>query len=456
MKQSGATRRVAYNVLQAVHEKDAYSNLVLPAALDDLGVSARDAGLATEITYGTLRRQGTLDAVIDACASRTDSMDSSVRDVLRVGAYQLLFMRIPSHAAVDETVTLAREVAGMGASKFVNAVLRKISAKTWDEWLAELSEGRTPVEVLALEYSYPVWVIRSLADAYQCDLTSVREILAAGNEPAPVSLVAKPGQATVEELLDLPHVSPGAWSPIAATMLRPSGPDEKWSTRPGDIEAVRDNRIGVQDEGSQLVALALANVEIQGPQSHWLDMCAGPGGKAAILAGLANEAGADFTALEPIAARAHLVSNSLWNAPGDPKVVITDAREFDSEVEYDRILVDAPCTGLGALRRRPEARWRRQPSDVPPLTALQLELLTKASELVRVGGVVGYATCSPHLAETDSIVANFLKRNPNFEALDVSPVLPQLQLPAGSLSLRLRPDLHHTDGMFLALLRRTA
>ncbi len=456
MKQSGATRRVAYNVLQAVHEKDAYSNLVLPAALDDLGVSARDAGLATEITYGTLRRQGTLDAVIDACASRTDSMDSSVRDVLRVGAYQLLFMRIPSHAAVDETVTLAREVAGMGASKFVNAVLRKISAKTWDEWLAELSEGKTPVEVLALEYSYPVWVIRSLADAYQCDLTSVREILAAGNEPAPVSLVAKPGQATVEELLDLPHVSPGAWSPIAATMLRPSGPDEKWSTRPGDIEAVRDNRIGVQDEGSQLVALALANVEIQGPQSHWLDMCAGPGGKAAILAGLANEAGADFTALEPIAARAHLVSNSLWNAPGDPKVVITDAREFDSEVEYDRILVDAPCTGLGALRRRPEARWRRQPSDVPPLTALQQELLTKASELVRVGGVVGYATCSPHLAETDSIVANFLKRNPNFEALDVSPVLPQLQLPAGSLSLRLRPDLHHTDGMFLALLRRTA
>ena len=285
MKQSGATRRVAFNVLQAVHEKDAYSNLVLPAALDDLGVSARDAGLATEITYGALRRQGSLDAVIDACASRTDSMDSLVRDVLRVGAYQLLFMRIPSHAAVDETVTLAREVAGMGASKFVNAVLRKVSAKNWEEWLAELSEGKSPVEILALEFSYPVWVIRSLADAYQCDLTSIREVLAAGNEPAPVSLVAKPGQATVEELLSLPHVSPGAWSPLAATMLRPSGPDEKWSTRPGDIEAVRDNRIGVQDEGSQLVALALANVEIQGPQSHWLDMCAGPGGKAAILAG---------------------------------------------------------------------------------------------------------------------------------------------------------------------------
>ena len=239
-------------------------------------------------------------------------------------------------------------------------------------------------------------------------------------------------------------------------MLRPSGPDENWSTRPGDIDAVRDNRIGVQDEGSQLVALAVANVVIDGPQSHWLDMCAGPGGKAAILAGLASAVGADFTALEPIAARAHLVSNSLWNAPGEHQVITTDAREFESEFEFDRILVDAPCTGLGALRRRPEARWRRQPSDLPPLTTLQQELLTKASTLVRIGGVVGYVTCSPHLAETDAIVANFLKRNPNFEAMDVSPVLPQLDLPAGSMSLRLRPDLHHTDGMFLAILRRTA
>ena len=456
MKTSGATRRVAYDVLQAVHEKDAYSNLVLPSALDHLKVSARDAGLATEMTYGALRRQGSLDAVIDACASRTDTMDSSVRDVLRVGAYQLLFMRIPSHAAVDETVSLVREVAGMGASKFVNAVLRKVSAQTWEQWLAQLSEGKSAVDVLSLEFSYPAWVIRSLADAYKCDEVSIREVLAAGNEPAPVSLVAKPGQASVEELLALAHVSPGVWSPLAATMLRPSGPDESWSTRPGDIDAVRDNRIGVQDEGSQLVALAVANVVIDGPQSHWLDMCAGPGGKAAILAGLASEVGADFTALEPIAARAHLVSNSLWNAPGEHQVITTDAREFESEFEFDRILVDAPCTGLGALRRRPEARWRRQPSDLPPLTTLQQELLTKASTLVRIGGVVGYVTCSPHLAETDAIVANFLKRNPNFEAMDISPVLPQLDLPAGSMSLRLRPDLHHTDGMFLAILRRTA
>ena len=184
MSNSGTTRRAAFDVLQAVHDKDAYSNLVLPAVLDELKVSSRDAGLATEITYGALRRQGSLDAVIDACASRTDTMDSKVRNILRVGAYQLLFMRIPAHAAVDETVTLARDVAGMGVSKFVNAVLRKISASTWEEWLETLSAGKTPVEVLALEYSYPVWVIRSLADAYKCDLDSIREVLAAGNEPA--------------------------------------------------------------------------------------------------------------------------------------------------------------------------------------------------------------------------------------------------------------------------------
>ena len=451
-----SARRAAYDVLQAVYEKDAYSNLVLPAILDELRVSSRDAGLATEITYGALRRQGSLDAVIDACATRTDDMDPAVRNVLRVGAYQLLFMRIPAHAAVDETVNLAREVAGMGASKFVNAVMRKISAKTLDEWFAELVVGRTPIEALALEYSYPVWVIRALADDYKCDGESIKEILAAGNEPAPVSLVAKPGQFTPEELLSLPHVEAGRWSPLAATMIRPSSPDEKWSTRPGDIEAVRDNRVGVQDEGSQLVALALTNVEITGEQHHWLDMCAGPGGKAAILAGKAAEVGADFTALEPIPARAHLVSNSLWNAPGEHQVITTDAREFEPGIEFDRILVDAPCTGLGALRRRPEARWRRQPSDVPALTAIQTELLAHAAKLVRIGGVVGYATCSPHIAETDAIVASFLKKNPNFEAIDISPVLPQLELPAGSKSLRLRPDIHQTDGMFLAILRRTA
>ena len=456
MTRVSVARQIAFDVLQAVHVDDAYSNLVLPAALDRAKVSGRDAGLATELTYGAIRRQGSLDAVIDACATRTDTMDLEVRDVLRIGAYQILFMRIPAHAAVSETVELARHVVNVSSSKFVNAVLRKITEHEWDEWLQILTMEKAPLDALAIEFSYPVWVIRALMDAYKCDSTQVRTVLEAGNIPAPVSLVARPGQCTIEELLELPHVTPGAWSPLAATIVRPEQGDEFWSTRPGDLDVVRDNRAGVQDEGSQLVALALAAAPVDDKETVWLDMCAGPGGKAAVLAGMAAEREIDFVALEPVPTRAKLVSNSLRHAPGHHEVITVDARDYEPDHGFDRILVDAPCTGLGALRRRAEARWRKQPADIPVLTALQLELLEHAASLLRVGGVVGYATCSPHIAETDAIVAAFLRKHADFEVIDMSQVLPQLELPEGSASMRLRPDVHHTDGMFLSLLKRIA
>jgi len=438
-------RRVAWNVINAVHSADAYANLILPRAISDAGLDSRDAGLATELTYGTLRRQGSLDTVIAACAAR-DDIDQPVRDALRIGAYQMLFMRVPSHAAVDESVTLAKTISSHGAAKFVNAVLRRVSERDWDEWLDYLGSPMSDVDRLAFEYSYPVWVIRALADAYGLDAESVVPVLAAGNEPALISIVARPGQSTMDDVMAIEGVSPGRWSQLAGTLER--------STRPGDIEAIRLGHIGVQDEGSQLVALAVAHVDVAGSQSHWLDMCAGPGGKAAILAGYASQVGARFTALEPIATRADLVANSLRDAPGNHEVIVQDARTYETSQLCDRILIDAPCTGLGALRRRPEARWRRTPSDVPVLTALQKELLEHASTLVRVGGVIGYATCSPHLAETDAVVSGFLRHHPEFSEVSLTQVLPQLDLPEGTTRLRLRPDIHGTDGMFLTILRR--
>lgn len=445
---SFAARLVAFEVLQAVHNDDAYSNLLLPAAITKAGLDGRDAGFATELTYGALRRQGSLDAVIAACSDR-DKIDSSVQDVLRIGAYQLFFMRVPDHAAVSETVDLCRKVAGSGATKFVNAIMRKISAQDWPAWVAQLTKGLPAADALAIEYSYPVWVIRALADAYKCDGETIKPILEAGNTPVPISLVAKPGQFDVAQLLELPNVEKGKWSPLAGLLTKGEG-----SSKPGDLKQVRDHRVGVQDEGSQLVALALVAAKVSEPESHWLDMCAGPGGKAAILAGYAPDHGADFTALEPTPARAKLVQNSLQNAPGDNEVIITDATKFETDDLFDRILVDAPCTGLGALRRRPEARWRKQPSDLPELTKLQTALLNKAATLVKPGGVIGYATCSPHIFETDAIVTAFLKAHPEFSAVDVSPLLPQLELPSGTMSLRLNPMVHGTDGMYLAVLRR--
>ncbi len=446
---SFAARKVAFDVLQAVHQEDAYSNLVLPSAITKAKLDSRDAGFATELTYGALRRQGSLDAVIKACSDR-DDIDPKVLDVLRIGAYQLLFMRVPDHAAVSETVDLARKVTSVGPTKFVNAVMRKIAAHDWPTWLAKLTEGLSASEKLAIEYSYPVWVIRALAESYQCDSETIKPILEAGNTPVPISLTARPGQFEVSDLLALPNVEKGNWSPLAGRLVKTEGT----SARPGDLIPVKENRVGVQDEGSQLVALGLVNATVTEPEHNWLDMCAGPGGKAAILAGFAVQHNAQLTAIEPTPARAKLVENSLQHAPGEPKVITMDAREFESAEQFDRILVDAPCTGLGALRRRPEARWRKSPNDIPELTSLQRELLAKAATLVKSGGVIGYATCSPHIAETDAIVNEFLRKHPDFELQDIAPALPQLNLPTGTKTLRLNPMVHETDGMFLALLTK--
>ena len=452
---STKTRRVAFDVLTAVHVKDAYANLELPTAITWADLNNRDAAFATELTYGVLRKQGSVDAVIVACSNR-DFIDQGVHDVLRLGAYQLLFMRTPSHAALNESVSLAREVIGQSVTGFVNAVLRKVAEHSWEEWVELLTQSAQPVDRLAIEYSYPVWVIRALADAYQCDAQSIVPILEAGNESAHVTLVARPGQSTIDDLLALEHVALGTWSPLAVQMLRPQDSDESWSTNPGDIEMVRSGRAGVQDEGSQLVALALTNVAVDGDEHYWLDMCSGPGGKAAILAGLAAEQNISLTALEPNEARAGLVDNALRHAPGEHEVIVTDAREFESDHSFDRILIDAPCTGLGALRRRPESRWRKQPGDIAVLAKLQGELLSHAATLVREGGVICYATCSPHIAETDSVVDAFLKHHANFETIAVNDSVPMLNLPENTHRVRLRPDIHGTDGMYFVLLRRVA
>jgi 16S rRNA (cytosine967-C5)-methyltransferase len=240
---------------------------------------------------------------------------------------------------------------------------------------------------------------------------------------------------------------------------------------PGAIPAVRDGRAAVQDEGSQLVALALANVPVdsRGPE-QWLDLCAGPGGKAGLLAGLAIESGADLTANEVSDHRTDLVRQTLRPAISKAREVgrsVTvrtgDGRSVgeDEPGRYDRVLVDAPCTGLGALRRRPEARWRRTPADLADLGKLQRALLASAIDATAVGGVIAYATCSPHLAETSFVVGDVTKRRADVELLDArefvrgadgSPVV----VAGVGPTVQLWPHVHGTDGMFLALLRKKA
>jgi len=437
----------------AVHRDDAYANLVLPAILARADLSDRDAALATELTYGTLRRQGTLDEIIAAAADRpVDRIDPPARDALRLGAYQLLYTRVPAHAAVSATVGLVKVVAP-GATGFANAVLRRVSAEPLDAWLARLAPAyeTDPVGNLALTYSHPPWIVRAFSESLGGDLPEVARLLAENNEPAPVHLCARPGRIDPVELADEVGGAPGAFSPFAVYL--PGG-------HPGDLPAVAAGRAHVQDEGSQLVTLALTEVPIsEGPAEQWLDLCAGPGGKAALLGSLAARHGATVTAVEVAPHRAALVARAVEGLP------VTVRQEDGRTVgqgdlpanTFARVLVDAPCTGLGALRRRPEARWRRQPSDLPALTRRQRELLVAAIAAARPGGVVAYATCSPHLAETAVTVAEARRRSPHPTAL----VDAREYLPAGMPGLgegptvQLWPHRHGTDAMFLALIRRT-
>jgi 16S rRNA (cytosine967-C5)-methyltransferase len=456
-------RILAFEALRAVDERDAYANLVLPPLLkkarekDDF--DGRDAALATELVYGTLRRQGTYDAIIAACIDRPlREVDPPVLDVLALGAHQLLGTRIPTHAAVSASVELARVVLGDGRAKFVNAVLRKISQHDMDAWLERVAPpyDEDAEDHLAVVHSHPRWVVSALWDSLGGGRAGIEDLLEADNERPEVTLVARPGRSTTGELTELlgeDSVLPGRWSPYAVRLAE--------GGEPGAIEAVRDGRAGVQDEGSQLVAIALANAPLEGSDERWLDGCAGPGGKAALLGALAAGRGASLLASEKQPHRARLVERALAGNPGPYQVVAADGtRPPWREGVFDRVLVDVPCSGLGALRRRPEARWRRRPSDLEGFAPLQRELLREALKAVRVGGVVGYATCSPHLAETRVVVEDVLRGRggPAVEAewVDARPLMPGVPALGDGPDVQLWPHLHGTDAMYLALLRRTA
>ncbi|WP_432565224.1 RsmB/NOP family class I SAM-dependent RNA methyltransferase [Kineococcus sp. SYSU DK003] len=459
-----ASRKVAYEVLHAVSTEDAYANLVLPKLLRARKLNGRDAAFATELAYGVLRGQGTYDALLATIVDRPfTELDPGVLDVLRMGLHQLLAMRVPDHAAVATSVALARNVVGGGPSGLVNAVLRSAAGRDLETWIDEVATSQVEDENLAVRYSHPQWVVRSLREALRAhghDPAELPELLHADNTPAHVALAALPGLSTPDDLVgrdSFLEIGTGRWSATAAHVVHGD---------PGKLPAVRQGRARVQDEGSQIVAQLLAAASLEGRDEQWLDLCAGPGGKAALLAATGAQRGARLTAVEVAPHRADLVRQSLAAVPGEVEVRVADGRDVgaDEPGEYDRVLVDAPCTGLGALRRRPEARWRRTPADLGALGPLQRALLGSALDAVRPGGVVAYATCSPVLSETRLVVDDAVKaaarRGVEVERLDTPAVLeqvvPGMPAAAAGQAVQLWPHTHGTDAMHVALLRRTA
>ena len=451
--------------MRAVREEDSYANLVLPGIQRKHRLHGRDAGFTTGLFYGTLRAQGRLDAIIAACLKDRplSNVEPAVLDVLRLGAYQLLDMEVAPHAATSETVALARQVLGAGAASFVNAVLRRIGEQDLEAWIAQVApEDMDPVERLAIEHSHPAWIVRALRDALVAHGRSADELpalLAAQNEAPSVSLVMRPGLTDLDEMIDN-GATRGQLSSFAAAW--PSGD-------PGGMDPVREGRAAVQDEGSQLMALALglgADAVVEADDGRWLDLCAGPGGKTALLGGLTIDHDAELLAVEVQPHRTDLVRRAvqtLVDAGAEIEAITADGRGIGGEhpAEFSRILADVPCTGLGALRRRPESRWRRLPSDIPHLGSLQRDLLASAIDALAPGGVLAYVTCSPHVAETLLVVTDVMRRRSDVEQIDARDAVRAGLIPQASdtdlgegPTVQLWPHIHGTDAMFLAMFRK--
>ena len=505
-------RRTAYDVLAAVHDREAYANLLLPRLLAERGLAGRDAALATELAYGTLRGLGTYDAVLAACSDRLlDKLDPPVLDVLRLGAHQLLNTRVGAHAAVATSVDLAKSVIGPRVSGYVNAVLRRVATRDLAAWLDIVAPDPAADRDghLAVRYSHPRWIVAAYRDALGdaaddpapatvigtvspaaetsaaetavtashdappathgdkeptggAAVTELAAALAAGNARPRVTLATFPSGLPREDVMPA-GAEPGRWSPYAFTL------------QSGDPTPLTESgAAAVQDEGSQLAAIALSQAPVipraaqhkehdKGQAERWLDMCAGPGGKSRMLFGLAADSGASLVAAELHPHRAALVTDALTRAgrPGmaPPAVIVADGTHPAwPDGAFDRVLVDVPCSGLGALRRRPEARWRKSEADLKELTALQRDLLRSALAAVRPGGVVGYVTCSPVPAETRGVVTDVAASMPGVEILDAPAALGDVPgaRSANPLFAQLWPHRHGTDAIFIALLRRGA
>lgn len=537
---------IAYNLLCKIRENDAYSNLLVPASLKAGNFSAQEKGFITDCVYGTLRWQGFADAVISAACKRDKSkISADVLDILRLGTYRTLFTSEKTYAVVNSSVEIAKKRTGRGSAGFVNAVMRKIalrSRKEWESLLTSRIAKNCTDKRLAVRASHPEWIVEELRKSYEkagydwekirktrekselgqvsadssgksvaggsvadetvaADMTSadpisadpIAAMLEADNAAPSVTLCARPGLAEPDEILEnMPKnvlCERGKYSPYALK-IKKGGVNA--------IEAVKKGLAGVEDEGSQIAALALVNApvevlvnvpvnapievsekaagisikaaKIEASESSkalkifekWLDMCAGPGGKTALLGACAAQRNATLTANEPSEHRAKLVRENCSALPAGTleKVYERDGRELGRMFPetFDRILVDAPCSGLGSLRRRAEARWRKNRSDIKQLAEIQRELLLSAAGAVRKGGVIAYVTCSPALAETREIVDYALSERSDLQRLDAAAVIrgfaPDIPLPDSGGDVQLFEHIHDTDQMFVALLRK--
>ena len=433
------SRRAAYQVLRRVHADEAWAGPVVDTALRRARLDARDRGFATNLAYETLRWEGTLDWALSTVVTRSlDQVEPEVLDVLRLGAWQLLYGASPDRAAVATAVDVARVEVGARVTGFVNGVLRNL-ARTKDRlpWPPEDSD-----DGIALRTGYAPWIVTEAHRRFAGDAVALLE---AGNAPPGVTLRAVgDAEGLHNELRDAGYpVRPGALAPEA---LRIGGTD------PGAVPAVAEGRAVVQDEASMVVARAAAGDRRDGSWSA-LDVAAAPGGKTTHLAQL----GGRVASAELRPSRARMIAEAAQRLGLSERVMVVTAdglRPPWGAASFDVVLLDAPCTGLGIVRRRPELRWRRHRDDVGRLARLQGDLLDRAADLVRPGGTLLYSVCTWTHGETVGVVDGFLAMHGDRFDLDPPAVAGAPVAGAGDPGVQLAPHVHDTDGMYLCRFRR--
>lgn len=434
-------REVALNLLNRVEQSDSYINLLLPKVLAKSGLEDSDRGLVQELSYGTLRWRLQYDEFINQLTPGK-TLSQKLRLCLQLGMHQLFRMRVPAHAAIHTTVELVKGFES-NAAGLANAVLRNAERQGFDSLLEQSTKQKSELDRLAIIYSHPAWVVSSLKAALSKDgrEDELEALLEANNQTPEINLTALPNTMAAETLL-AQGIEKGTASPIG------------FITHGNPEPLLRIPGVRVQDQGSQLVALAL--LEIGDKSGSWLDMCSGPGGKSAVLeAGIASFGG-NLDCIEPNEQRAELVRQALTN-PGISRVIVASGQSASPNT-YSAILLDAPCSGLGSLRRKPESRWRKKPEQLPGLIKIQTELLEAAYHALKPGGVLAYATCTPTLSETNGQIASFLDKHQDIELLSAPEILkrvnPELEFAQNRKVAQLWTHKHGTDSMFLALMRK--
>lgn len=446
-----SAREVALRALRDVDVKASYTNLALDAHLTRSKLEPHDRGLATELVYGVTRRRATVDWLISQVATRPlAQIDPWIRNDLRLAGYQILYMeRIPQSAAVDEAVELARRYGHEGVAKFVNGVLRNVIRKL--PTLRWPDPDREGTKALAILHSHPEWLVREWTEGFGPQ-EAVR-LMEASNRIPPLTVRVNTLKATRDELAEAlaaegVKTEPTPHSPYGLIIH-----DLTSASYLDRLKAMKAGMMTVQDESSMLVAPVLDPQ----PGQTVIDVAAAPGGKTTHIAELMGNHG-QVIAMD---IHAHKIDMIAENAKRLGTTIIegvcADARQVGRLMpgRADAILCDVPCSGLGTLARRPDARWRKEPGDVDQLVPIQQAILESAAEALKPGGTLVYSTCTIQPRENQELVAAFVASHPEFRFDDIRPYLPPgLAAVAGDCWVQLLPHIHGTDGFFITRLKK--